>query len=57
MGFKGLAMYRGTSLMSNNAPLGPHSALCLGTYGDPIGVGVSDERGTPVGVEIQGWKV
>ena len=24
-------------------------ALCLGTYGDPIGVGVSYERGTPVG--------
>ena len=23
-------------------------ALCLGTYGDPMGVGVSYERGTPV---------
>ena len=24
-------------------------ALCLGTYGGPRGVGVSHERGTPVG--------
>ena len=25
-------------------------ALCLGTYGDPMGVGVPSERGTPVPV-------
>jgi len=29
-------------------PLDPTVALCLGTYGDPMGVGVSYERGTPV---------
>jgi len=28
-------------------------ALCLGTYGDPWGVGVSYERGTPVGVDLE----
>ena len=27
----------------------PTVALCLGIYGDPVGVGVSYERGTPVG--------
>jgi len=27
----------------------PTVRLCLGTYGDPMGVGVSYERGTPVG--------
>jgi len=29
-------------------PLDPTAALCLGTYGDPRGVGVSYGRGTPV---------
>ena len=29
-------------------PQDPTVALCLGTYGDPRGVGVSYERGTPV---------
>ena len=29
-------------------PQVPTVALCLGTYGDPRGVGVSYERGTPV---------
>ena len=27
-------------------------ALCLGTYGDPRGVGVSYERSTPVGFRV-----
>ena len=31
-----------------NAPSDPFVALCLETYDDPIGVGVSYERGTPV---------
>ena len=31
------------------APEDPTVALCLGTYGDPRGVGVSYERGTPEG--------
>ena len=30
--------------------LDPDVAPCLGTYGDPRGVGVSYERGTPVQV-------
>ena len=29
-------------------PQNPTVAICLGSYGDPRGVGVSDERGTPV---------
>ena len=29
-------------------PQDPTVALCLGTYGDPRGAGVSDERGTSV---------
>ena len=32
----------------NPPPVGPYSP-CPGTYGDPWGVGVSYERGTPVG--------
>ena len=28
-------------------PYDPTVALCLGTYGDPMGVGLSYERGTP----------
>ena len=27
-------------------------ALCIGTYGDAIEVGVSDEQGTPVGLRF-----
>ena len=34
-------------------PVGPYS--CPGTYGDPRGVGVSYERGTPVLVIQGGW--
>ena len=32
-------------------PQDPAVAVCLGACGDPRGVGVSYERGTPVGVE------
>ena len=49
-------LYRGTSLIRKIPPVGPYSgpmprnlSLCLGTYGDPMRVGVSHERGTPVG--------
>ena len=35
-------------------PLDPEVALCLGTYGDPRGVGVSYERGTPVKHRVSG---
>jgi len=45
--------FRGTSLMSNPPPVGPTVALCLGTYGDPRGVGISYERGTPVATPYQ----
>ena len=34
-------------------PQGPGSRASLGTYGDPMGVGVSYERGTPVLLSIQ----
>jgi len=47
MGFR-RAHYRGTSLIRNTPPYDPTVALCLGTYGDLRGVGVSYERGTPV---------
>ena len=40
--------YRGTSLIRNSSTRRTIIALCLGTYGDPMGVGVSYERGTPV---------
>ena len=39
--------YRGTSLIRTPTQWDPEVALCLGTYGDPMGVGVSYERGTP----------
>ena len=42
------AACRGTSLIRNTPPQDPAVALCLGTYGDPRGVGVSFARGTPV---------
>ena len=46
----GAPSYRGTSLMGNiPPPEDPTVALCLGTYSGPMGVGVSCERGTPVG--------
>ena len=35
-------------------PSDPTVAPCLGTYGDPRGVGVSYERGTPVTSEEDG---
>ena len=41
--------YRGTSLIRTPPPEDPTVALCLGTCGDPRGVGVSYERGTPAG--------
>ena len=40
------AAYRGTSLISKGPSVGPTVAICLGTYGDPWGVGVSYKRGT-----------
>ena len=44
----GLKVYRGTSLVRTPPPQDPSVALCLGIYRDPMGVGVSYERGTPV---------
>ena len=42
-------------LAHKNPPrVNPTVALCLGTYGDPGGVGVSYERGTPVGLLCSG---
>ena len=43
-------MYRGTPLIINNPPRWPlqQPYASRGTYGDPMGVGVSYERGTPV---------
>jgi len=35
---------------------GPTVAICLGTNGDPMGVGVSYERGTPVNPDPQTLK-
>ena len=46
-----LPTYRGTTLIRNNPPEDPTEALCLGTYGDPMEVGVSYERGNPVGAD------
>ena len=34
--------------MRNQLHLGPTVGLCIGSYGDPGGAGVSYERGTPV---------
>ena len=50
--------YRGTSLIKKTLPpQEPTGALCLGTYGDPREVGVSYERGTPVGQHLAlAWK-
>ena len=49
MGQHGLfPSYRGTSLIRNAPPKDITVALCIGTYGDPRGVGVSYERSTPV---------
>ena len=41
-----LAGYRSTCLRRNRLPLGPY-CLCLGTYGDPRGVGVFYGREIP----------
>ena len=49
----GSAVYRGALLIRNTPPVGPTVALCLGTYGDPRGVSVSYEQGTPVGVSTE----
>ena len=39
----------GTSLIRNSGrPRDPSVGLCLGPYGDAMGVTVSDERGIPV---------
>ena len=35
-------------MMNPPLPWNPTMALCLRTHGDPMGVGVSDERGTRV---------
>jgi len=40
--------YRGTSLIRIAPPVGPYSNLMQGTYGGPMGLGVSYQRGTPV---------
>ena len=40
--------YRGTSLIRNTPSVGPCSTLYLRTCGDPRGLGVSYERGSPV---------
>ena len=40
--------YRVTSLVRNHPPWDPTVALCLETYGDPRGRGISYERGAPV---------
>ena len=40
--------YRVISLIRTPPPQDPTVALCLGTCGDPRGLGVSYERGTPV---------
>ena len=44
----GTTHYTGTSLIRTSPPFNPTVVLCLGPYGDPVGVGVSYERGTPV---------
>ena len=44
---EGVDAYRGTSLIRNTPPVGPSIALCIGTYGDPRGVGVSHARDAP----------
>ena len=51
------AGYRGSSLIRSTPPVGPCSSLMPRTYGDPSGVGVSYERGTPAGLtsDLQGW--
>ena len=41
-------MYRAAACQGNH-PYDPTVGLCLGPYGVPRGVGVSYERGTPVG--------
>ena len=46
--------YRGSSPISNTSLQDPAVALCLGTYGDPGGVGVSHGQGTPVRAERVG---
>ena len=43
-------IYGDTSLIRTIPFVDPTVALSLGTYGDPRGVGVSYERGTPVAV-------
>jgi len=43
-----MLQYRGTSLIRTPLPVGPYSSPMPGTCGDPMGVGISQERGTPV---------
>ena len=42
-------VYRGTSLIRKTPPYDPVVARCIRTSGDPRGLVVSYERGTPVG--------
>jgi hypothetical protein len=46
---------RGTSLVRNNPPIGPYIIPMTRDLGDPRGLGVSYERGTPVGVVVPHW--
>ena len=49
-------IYRGTSLKRNTLPQDPTVALCLETYDNPRGVGVSYERGTQVRINFLSWE-
>ena len=43
-----VTLFRGTSLIRSTPPVqDPTVSLCLGTYGEPTGLGVSYEQGTP----------
>ena len=52
VGAHNLTAYGFTSLMRTPLLCDPTVAICLGTYGDPREVGVSYERGTPVGARL-----
>ena len=44
-----ISTYRGTSLMRNTPPVGSYGSPMPRDLCDTRGLGVSDERGTPVG--------
>ena len=48
------AVCRVTLLQRTPPPVGPYSSPCLGTFGDPKGVGVSYERGSHVRLGSRG---